>query len=135
MDELKDMGLEYRESDSPDRKTIDFSITDGHDNVCWVWGDTIDDVEVECDHPEIEYDDDETVGECTLCGATCEWHYENNYDDGYKVSDKVPHTWHKPEKTSKLINKIIKENMKINVNYKPEVEQIKVKMEKRNGSK
>lgn len=106
---LEDYDLIYRESDNPDRLPIDFSIEDGNDNVCWVWG-TPDNIEWECDHIEPDYDDDETVGECPLCGAVCEWHYETNYDDGYKASERVPHSWHRPEKVGGIINKIIKEN-------------------------
>ena len=102
---LKDMGLTYRESDVPDRMKVDFAIEDGNDNVCWCWGKSADDLEVECDHPVVEYDDDETVGECVLCGDTCDWHYETNYDDGYKASDRVPHAWHRAEKLGGILGR------------------------------
>lgn len=111
--ELADMGLRVRESDSPDRLKIDFSIEDEHDNIAWVWGSgeivAIDnkeygyDYEVECDHAVIEYDDDETVGECLVCGKYCDWHWEG--DGEYR--ERVPHDWH--EGDGGLINKYINE--------------------------
>ena len=106
--ELKDYGLYYRESDHPDRKAIDFSIDDGEDNVCWVWGNSADDIEWECDHPAVEYDDDESVGECVVCGATCDWHWDISADDGYIVKDRVPYCWHRADKVGGLIKKYIK---------------------------
>lgn len=110
-EELKEYDLKIRESDSPDRLPIDFSIEDDQDNVCWVWGENPYDVEVECDHPHqcIEFDDDETVGECALCGATCDWHYEVDWDSGYKASERTPHGWHRPEKIGGLVGKYLKQ--------------------------
>lgn len=98
-----------RESDNPDRQPIDFSIDDGKDNVCWVWGATPQDVEWECDHPTVEFDDDETVGECVLCGATCDWHWNTYGDAGYTQKEQVPHEWHKPEKVGGLVKEYLKE--------------------------
>ena len=83
-EELKKYGLrihwrtnEGHNSDDPDDyEPIDFSIDDGTDNVAWVWGsEPFNDVQIECNHPEecIEWDDDETCGECKLCGAQCTW--------------------------------------------------------------
>lgn len=95
-EKLKELGLTVRESDAPDRTPIDFSIEDGNDNVCWVWGDTPEDLEIECDHPDncVEYCDDETVGECLLCGKTCDWHWQ---PDGEGGKERVPHSWHEGE--------------------------------------
>ena len=96
--ELEDMGLHIVESDAPNRENIDFSIADKNDNVAWVWGSgeeiTVNDkfcldYEVECDHSFVEYDDDEIVGYCPICGSTCDWHWEN---DGEYMS-RVPHSW------------------------------------------
>ena len=61
---LEKYGLTIRESDNPDRKPIDFTIEDGNDNVCWVWGDTPDDVKIECDHAVIDYDKCNNCGKC-----------------------------------------------------------------------
>lgn len=94
MNSLKEWGLEIRESEAPDRLPIDFSICDSEDNVAWVWGKNEDDLEWECTHPFVEYDDDESVGECPVCGATCDWHYETSADDGYVIKERVPHEWH-----------------------------------------
>lgn len=120
VEELKDMGLSVRESDNPDREKIDFSIEDGQDNVAWVWGSgepvSVDgkydlDYEVECDHAVVEYDDDETVGECLVCGATCDWHWECYVDCGYTQKSQVPHHWNAyHEGNGGIIKKYIEEN-------------------------
>lgn len=34
-EQLKEYGLTVRESDSPERDIVDFSIEDGEDNVAW----------------------------------------------------------------------------------------------------
>lgn len=103
VEELKDMGLRVRESDNPDREEIDFSIEDGQDNVAWVWG-KWNDYEVECDHAVVEYDDDETVGECLVCGQYCDWHWEG--DGEYR--GQVPHYW-RNEGDGGIIKKYIEE--------------------------
>lgn len=125
--EIKDMGLLVRESDNPDREKIDFSIEDGNDNIAWVWGNgevvCVDnkeydlDYEVECDHAVIEYDDDETVGQCLVCGKYCDWHYESEWLDGGHDEDgncigqtierRVPHEWHNGD--GGIIKKYIEE--------------------------
>lgn len=89
-EKLKELGLSIRESDNPDRDTVDFTIEDAEDNVVWVWG-TPEDYEVECPHDFTDYEDDETVGECPICGATCDWHWETDENGRYRV----PHEWHK----------------------------------------
>lgn len=106
--ELADLGLHIEESKDEDRKAIDFSITDGYKS-CWVWGNKPNDLEVDCEHPIVEFDDDETVGECPVCGATCDWHYESYNDDGYTVSDRIPHQWHNNKEIGGLVSKIIED--------------------------
>ena len=105
---LKDFGLELRESDNPDRQLIDFDICDEQDNVAWIWGDSLDDVEVECTHPYqcIEWGDEDEQGECKLCGATCDWHYEED-SEGNRVRE--PQEWYSPRYTEGLIDEYIKE--------------------------
>lgn len=98
---LKKYGLTIRESDSPDRKPVDFTIEDGNDNVCWVWGDTPDNVKIECDHAVIDYgDDDDLRGRCLVCGAACDWHWEDDSGDvedyHWEGKERVPHYWHEP---------------------------------------
>lgn len=106
--ELKDFGLKIRESDSPNRFNIDFTIEDEEDNVAWVWGHTPTDIDWECNHPSqcIEYDDDETVGECLLCGSTCDWHKET---DGENYTYRVPHQWYPRKNVGGIVGKILKE--------------------------
>lgn len=116
MEYLEELELKLHHSDAEDALPIDFSIEDTEDNVCWVWGMTPDSVEFECDHPDhcIEYDDDETVGECLICGATCEWHRETSSDDGYAINERVPHHWEKSTNPGGIIKKILNEMEKEN---------------------
>lgn len=107
MKELEDMGLSYRESDSPQREKIDFTIYDGEDNVAWVWGNSKNDLDWECSHPQVEYEDDESVGECVLCGSYCDWHEETYGDDGYIAKDRVPHNWYPRKSLGGVLEKIV----------------------------
>lgn len=104
-----DLGLLVRESDDPNRDKIDFSIEDGEDNVAWVWGNNATDLDWECNHPSqfIEYDDEETVGECLLCGSHCDWHREITDDDSNTY--RVPHEWYPRKQVGGLIAKYISE--------------------------
>lgn len=107
---LEEYGLHIVQSDKEDRLNIDFKILDDHDIFCTeVFGDTQDDVEVVCEHPAIEYDDDETVGECPICGAICSWHYETYGDDGYVAKDRVVDRWEEPDKIGGIIGKYLDE--------------------------
>lgn len=108
MEELKEYGLEIRWADWQDHEPIDFDISDGNENVAWVWGKDEDDLEWECNHPFVEYDDDESVGECPVCGATCDWHWE---DDGEGHKERVPHQWH--YQYGGIIKKIIEEKSNV----------------------
>lgn len=114
MDELHKFGLTYRESDAPDRMKIDFTLEDGEDNVASVWGDKPSDVDFECSHPDtcVEYEDDETVGECLLCGATCDWYWATSSDDGYPARERVPYRWKTPRRPKGIIKEILKERSK-----------------------
>lgn len=106
MDKLKDMGYTLYESEAPDRQLVDFDVSDGEDNVAWVWGDRLDDVDWECSHPEVEYVDDETQGECVLCGSWCDFRYEED-DQGNKVPE--PHEWYPRRSPGGLIGEYLKE--------------------------
>lgn len=118
-EKLEDYGLAIRHNDAPDRNLVDFSIDDGEDNVAWVWGSDYDDVDFECNHPDgcIEYDDDETVGECLLCGSYCDWHYENEVvDEGHDEDGKYicttadvrhPHNWYPRQKVGGMLGDIV----------------------------
>lgn len=103
-----DLHIECAEkSDEP----IDFEIRDDDDTL-WatVWGsEPFDDVQIDCDHPSIEYDDDETVGECPICGATCTWHWQVSGDDGYIIKEQIPDHWDKPEKIGGIVGEYLKE--------------------------
>lgn len=108
-DELKDYGLSLRENDSPEREPVDFSVRDESGNeVASVWGAKSDDVDWECSHPSgyVEYEDDETQGECPLCGSYCDWHYEI---DGERNKERVPHEWYPRQRAGGLIGKYLEE--------------------------
>ena len=114
IDELKDMGYTLFESEAPDRQKYDFSISDGEDNVAWIWGDDHD-LDYECNHPSdcIEYDDDEPVGECILCGSHCSCHYvldEGNVEDyHWSGRELVPNEWCLRHDVGGLLKKLVDE--------------------------
>lgn len=114
--ELKDYGLHVEWSEAEDREPIDFEIRDDN-GVLWatVWGsEPWKDVQIDCDHPAecVEYDDDEPVGHCALCGAECDCHYEldeGNVEDYYWSGRRlVPHEWHMIEKIGGIVGRYLK---------------------------
>ena len=120
IEQLKDYGMYIRHSDAQDREPIDFEIRDIETDELYatVWGsEPWKDVQIDCEHPSghVEYEDDETVGECPICGATCDWHREG-YADGFGevYEERVPHDWHKPEENSAPydIGGIVKKDLK-----------------------
>lgn len=114
-DELKAYDLKIRNSDAPDAQLIDFEIYDDEDNVAWVWGDSPDEVEVECTHPAqcVSFDDDEPCGWCELCGATCNAQYLPDVGDveGYAWSGRCLSAvgWETPDEPGGVIGKYLKE--------------------------
>lgn len=81
---LKRYKLNIRESDDPDREPIDFTVEDREDNVAWVYGSCLDDVDYECSHPTEPVWDGEDYGVCPVCGETCDWHWEKQVvDEGH----------------------------------------------------
>lgn len=117
-EKLKEYGLNLRWSDDKEREPIDFSVEDEHDNVAWVWGsEPFNDVQVECNHPTdhgcVVFGDDDEQGECVLCGAKCDWHYE---DDSGNVEDyhwngksRCIDEWYYPKKIGGIIGEYLKE--------------------------
>lgn len=113
---LDKLGLKVRESDDPNRYPVDFCIEDIYDNIAWVWGNK-DDYEVECNHPSIEYEDDDEQGRCEVCGQTCYWHYEKDIvNEGHDEQGnytcqvarvRVPDEWH--EGDGGIIKQYVKE--------------------------
>ena len=75
-EELKQYGLHVEYSEADDREPIDFEIRDSRGELyATVWGShPTDDVQIDCEHDIVEYEDDETQGECPICGAVCDWH-------------------------------------------------------------
>lgn len=108
MNALEELGLKVYESEAPDRQLVDFDVSDGEDNVAWVWGDRLDDVDWECDHPYqyINFGDGEEQCECTLCGSFGDYHYEED-DEGHKVPE--PHEWYPRRNIGGLIGEYLKE--------------------------
>ena len=113
-DSLAEYDLKVRYNDDPDAEPIDFIIYDDEDNVAWCWGsEPWKDVQVECTHPVVEYDEDEPVGYCHICGASCNYHYEadegNVEDYHWSGRQKVPHDWVQPKEIGGIIGKYLKE--------------------------
>ena len=108
---LKEYDLHVEQSDADDREAIDFEIRDNRGELyATVWGShPTDDVQIDCTHDFVEYDDDETVGECPICGATCDWHYE---DDGEGHQLRTPHDWSNDEKIGGIVGKYLQELQK-----------------------
>ena len=113
-DKLKELGLNVRWSDDPDREVIDFSIDDGTDNVAWVWGSNpFNDVQIECNHPEeaIDYNfgKDHHQGRCEICGAWCDVRTHTNYDDGYRVDEPYAEEWYIPNRIGGIVGEYLEE--------------------------
>lgn len=110
-DALNEYDLHAEWSEAEDREAIDFEIRDDGDTL-WatVWGsEPWNDVQIDCDHPAVEYSDDESVGECPICGATCFWHWDGYTDgDGGVYKDRVVDQWDKPEKISGIVGEYLK---------------------------
>lgn len=108
--ELKQYDLHVEHSEADDREPIDFEIRDSHDELyATVWGShPTDDVQIDCNHPAVEFDDDEHVGVCPICGATCTWHWDVSSDDGYEVRDKIPDQWEYPDKIGGIVGRELK---------------------------
>ena len=118
-DALAEYDLKVRYNEAPDSEPIDIIIYDDEDNVAFAWGsEPWKDVQVECNHPDqcIEYDDDEPVGRCALCGATCETHYEadngNVEDYAWSGRRQVPTSWTMPKEPGGIIGEYIKDLQK-----------------------
>lgn len=107
-EQLKGYGLTVRESDSPERQLVDFTVEDGEDNVAWAWGDRPSDTEWECNHPYqcIDFGDGEEQCKCLLCGSFGDYHYEED-DQGNKVPE--PHEWYPRRDVGGLIGEYLKE--------------------------
>lgn len=113
-EKLKEYDLHMEHSEAEDREPIDFEIRDEHDKL-WatVWGsEPFNDVQIDCDHPAVEYDDDETVGECPICGSTCFWHWDGYIDDGVAYRDRVIDQWEKPDEIGGIVGEYLKELQK-----------------------
>lgn len=107
-EKLKEYGLEIHYNDAENADPVDFNIADKEDNVATVWGQTLDDVEYECNHPHecIEFGDKDEQGECLLCGNYCDWHYEED-DEGHKIPE--PHEWYFDRNVGGMIKQYLKE--------------------------
>lgn len=108
LDKLKEYGLKLHESDDPDRYEVDFNIEDDEDNVAWIWGHGLNDVEFECNHPYqcIDFGDGEEQCECLLCGSFGDYHFEED-DFGHKVPEV--HEWYPRREAGGLIGEYLKE--------------------------
>lgn len=104
------VGIRFEESEAPDRETVDFDVRDSEtdERYATVWGSgeivAVDDeryepdIEIDCDHPFIEWGDDDERGVCEICGATCDWHWVKDVSDMGEytrvVDDREITEWH-----------------------------------------
>lgn len=114
-EKLKEYGLHVEWSEAEDREPIDFEIRDSTgDLYATVWGsEPWNDVQIDCNHDIVEYGDDDEQGVCKLCGATCDWHWENDVEDNYpdsikEIKVRVPHEIHFPEKIGGIVGDYLK---------------------------
>ena len=108
--ELEAYALHVVQSDKKDRMRIDFKIFDDHNTFCTeVFGDAPNDVEIVCEHPVVEFDDDEHVGECPICGAWATWHWQESVDDGYVIKEQVVDSWMPQKQAGGIIGKHLQE--------------------------
>ena len=107
--ELKEYDLHVEHSEAIDREPIDFEIRDKDGKLyATVWGSNpFNDVQTDCNHDFVEYDDDETVGECPICGATCNWHWQVSADDGYMIKERIPHEWEIPKEIGGIVGRYL----------------------------
>lgn len=105
---MGEFGLIFVDSEASNKRHIDISIKDDGEEVAYIFGDNIEDLDWECKHPSqcVEYDDDETVGTCALCGSWCNWHKE---DIGDGNTERVPHDWYPRKNVGGLIREYIKQ--------------------------
>ena len=107
-EELKEYDLHIVESEKEDRSPVDFEIRDDYNTFCAeVWGEDAEDMQIVCEHPTVEFEDDETVGECPVCGATCTWHWDISADDGYVVKDRMVDSWEQPKEIGGIVGKYL----------------------------
>lgn len=92
--DLEEYDLQVKYSMKDDRYPIDFKIVEEDGTYCAeVWGDDPHYVNVECEHPRLEFSDDECVGECPVCGQTCFWHWETTSDGNCIMKERVVDEW------------------------------------------
>jgi hypothetical protein len=114
-EKLAEYGLHAEWSEAKDREPIDFEIRDDQDEL-WatVWGNwPVQDIQIDCDHPVVEFEDDEQVGVCPVCGATCTWHWDVSADDGYEVKEKIPDQWTRTEHIGGIVGESLDRLAKI----------------------
>ena len=111
-EELKYYGAHVEHSEAEDRELIDFEIRDDKTDelIATVWGsEPFNDVQIDCNHDIYAIDDDDLQGECLICGASCDWHYQTSADDGYVIKERIPHEWYFPKKIGGLVGEYLKE--------------------------
>lgn len=106
--------IEYNE---PSEFAIDFTIKDDDNrDVCDVYGNDKQDLNIECLHDDIEFGDDDECGVCPMCGATCMWHWETDLeDDRDEYGNHICHEyeiryitdWSKPMVKKSIIEEVL----------------------------
>ena len=108
-EQLKEHYLHIEQNEKPNKYPIDFEIKDKQGKL-WaaVWGESVNDIEIECDHPAVEFDDDEHVGECVVCVAWTTWHWEKYNDDGYPCYERIVDSYIPQKEPGGIIKEYLK---------------------------
>lgn len=123
MKELEILNLTIEHSEADDREPIDFDVRDKEtdERYATVWGShPTDDIQWDCEHPEelIEFSDEDERAECPICGATFDWGYTPDVDEGRdkdgnytarEIEVRTLGECHEAEKPSGLIGKVLKD--------------------------
>lgn len=110
--ELKAYELKVAYNNDEDREPIDLMLLDANNDETYATlfgSEPFNDYDWTCDHPShlIEYDDDETVGTCPICGATCDWHWAKDFDGDTNITYREPHEWYHPKEPKGIIGHIL----------------------------
>lgn len=91
-----------------DHRKIDVTVRDSltNDILAFFWGDDLETLTLECNHTEVECDDPSERGTCLLCGAECDWGYDED-EFGHKYP--CPRQWYEQDVNPVIIYKRIME--------------------------
>lgn len=124
MEKLLELKLYIEHSEAEDREPIDYNIRDKitDERYATVWGsDPLNDIQWDCEHPDelAEMEDIDEQGVCPICGATCDWHWVKDVDEGRdcdgnytarEIQVREVLEWHEADKAGGLIGELLKDS-------------------------